>query len=166
MLLLQMRIDRQKFMERFWILCCLALMAGCCSAPRNYRPIAEFKRKHPEEFVKYAYLNPISFNTYKAVWGEKAGAVSYVLDETERRFGKTDGVKEFVKRMSEREGEDRRRILEFFRELETAGSGGGAVCQYEWSDGKTKETGFLVLKSGEVIRREPCVTDYLVEQKE
>lgn len=141
-------------------------MAGCCSAPKNYRPIAEFKQRHPKEFGKYAYLNPISFNTYRAVWGEKAGVVSYVLDETERRFGKTDGVKEFVKRMADREGEDRRRILEFFRELENASSGGGVVCQYEWSDTKTRETGFLVLRSGEVIKREPLVTDYLVEQKE
>ena len=141
-------------------------MAGCCSLPMNYLPVTEFRQKHPKEFEKYAYLNPISLNTYRAIWGEKAGAASYILDETERRFGKTDGVKEFVKKMAEREGEDRRRIVELFHDLESASSGGGAVCQYEWSDGKTRETGFLVLKSGDVIKREPWVTDYLTEHKE
>lgn len=65
--------------------------------------------------------------------------------------------------MAQREGEDRERIIEFFRSLEEASSSGGAVCQYEWSDGKTKETGFLVLKSGEIVKREPWITEYLSE---
>jgi len=163
---LQMIDNRQKFLTLLWSLCCLTLLAGCCGTPRSHGPIAEFERKHPEEFEQYAYLNAISLDTYKAVWGEKAGAASYILDETERLFGKTDGVKDFVKRMAEREGENRRRILAFFRELEDSGAGGGVVCQYEWSDGETRETGFLVVKSGEIIKREPWVTDYLVEQQQ
>lgn len=162
----QMRIDWQQWMKKYWSTGLLVLMAGCCRVPESYRPVAEFQRKHPEEFGKFAYLNPISLNTYRAVWGMKAGEASYLLDETERRFGNIDGVKEFVNRMAKREGDDRQRIVEFFRELEAASSGGGAVCQYEWSDSKTRETGFLVLKSGEIIKREPWVTDYLVHDKE
>lgn len=48
--------------------------------------------------MKYAYLNPVSLNTYRAVLGERAGAASQILDEMERRFGNNDGVKEFVKK--------------------------------------------------------------------
>lgn len=144
----------------------LLLIGGCCSIPQAYRPVAEFQRKHSAEFEKYTYLNPVSLDTYKAIWGERAGAASYILGETVRRFGNEQDVKEFVKTMLQREAEDRQRILKFCRDLEEASSKGGAICQYEWSDGKTKETGFLVLKSGEVVRREPWITDYLSEQKE
>jgi hypothetical protein len=144
----------------------LLLIVGCCAIPDAHRPVAEFQRKHPAEFRKYTYLNPISLNTYKAVWGERAGATGYMLGEIHRRFGNVDGVKEFVKAMRQRESEDRQRILTFCRDLEEAGSNGGAVCQYEWSDGKSKETGFLVLKSGEVVKREPWLSDYLSQQRE
>lgn len=145
---------------------CLLLVGGCCSIPQAYRPVAEFQRKHSAEFGKYTYLNPVSLDTYKVIWGERAGSASYILGETERRFGNEQGVKEFVKTMLQREAEDRQKILKFCRDLEEASSNGGVICQYEWSDGKTKETGFLVLKSGEVVKREPWVTDYLSEQKE
>lgn len=139
---------------------------GCCVIPVSHRPIAEFKQKHPDEYRQFAYINAISLETYKAVWGAKAGAISHVLDEAERRFGETGGIKSFVNQMAEREGEDRRQMLEFFRELEDAGAGGGAVCQYEWSDGKTREVGFLVVKSGDIIKREPWITDYFVERQQ
>ena len=41
---------------------------------------------------------------------------------------------------------------------------GGAVCEYEWSDGKTRETGILVLKSGEVVKRDAWLTEFLSER--
>jgi len=128
--------------------------------------VAEFQRKHPAEFGQYAYLNPISFDTYKAVWGERAGSASFILGEVERRFGNEQGVKEFVRTMLRQEAEDRDRIIKFCRDLEEASANGGVVCQYEWSDGKERETGFLVLKSGEVVKRAPWLTDYLSEQNE
>ena len=148
------------------ILLWLGLLAGCCGIPASYQPVAEFRRKHPKECERYAYLNPISLETYVIIWGERAGAYSYILEEAKRLFGETEGVKQFVESMAEREGKDRRLILEFFGDLESTSSGGGAVCQYEWSDGKTREVGFLVLKAGDVIKREPWITDYPVERNE
>lgn len=115
-------------MKQFWSACGLALLFGCCSPSRNLRPIADFKLKHLEKFGKYAYFNRISFSTYLAVGGEKAGAVSYIQDETERRFGEAPVVNEVVKWMPEHEREDRRRMLAFVRELEAATSGGCSIC--------------------------------------
>jgi len=83
----------------------------------------------------------------------------------ERRFGNTDGIKQFVRQMAQQEGRDRQRMVGFIHDLEAASSSGGAICQYEWSDGKTAETGFLVIKGGKVVKREPWITDYLSAQK-
>ena len=151
---------------RLFALGFLLLVAGCCSIPEAYRPVAEFQRKHPQEYRKYAYLNPISLNTYKCVWADGADLYGTILQETRRRFGENDVVKEFINRMSRHAMENRERILNFCRDLEQASSNGGAICQYEWSDGKTRETGFLVLKFGEVVMREPWITDFLSEQQE
>jgi len=148
------------------ILSCLLILAGCCSTLEKSAPTSLFQRKHPLEFRQYAYLNPVSLDTYRAIWGERAGASSYILDEMQRRFGDTPGVMEFVKQMAQQEGKDRKRLVDSFRELQQLSASGGAVCQFEWSDGKTREIGLLVLKAGEVIRREPWVTDYLSEQPE
>jgi hypothetical protein len=84
------------------------LVKGCCSVPKAYRPVAEFQHKHPAEFGQYSYLNPIMLDTYKMVWGERAGSTSVILEEVERRFGKVPRVKEFVKSELQQETEDGR----------------------------------------------------------
>jgi hypothetical protein len=128
------------------------------------KPVQQFQRKHPDDYRKFTYLNPISLDTYYAVSGLQAGSTNHILGEMEQRFSATNGVREFVSTMSRREAEDRQRLIDSFRNLESLSADGGAICQYKRDDGKTREIGFLVLKNGEIVAREPWITDYLPEK--
>lgn len=142
------------------------LVAGCSVKPSISSPIEEFREQNPLEYKKFSYLNPISLDTYRAVVGDRFGATSYILSEVGRRFGTNADLKAFVVKMEKQEGEDRKKIIDFYRDLEQKSSGGGVVCQYEWSDNHTKEIGFLVIKSGVIVRREALVTDYIAKKKQ
>jgi hypothetical protein len=109
----------------------LLLMAGCCSVPKLYRPVAEFQRKHPKEFKKYAYLNPVYLDTYRGVYGFSQGSASYSLGEINRRFGNNASLKEFIQKITKQDAETRQKIIESFDDLEKASSNGGVICQYE-----------------------------------
>ncbi len=50
-----------------------------------------------------------------------------------------------------------------FQELDSASKGGGIICQFEWSDGKTSEMGLLALKDGEVAKRCVWLVNYIAE---
>jgi hypothetical protein len=137
------------------------VIAGCTIVPESYRSVAEFRRKCPLEFRKYSYLNPISLDTYKSVWGDGAWTSSMILGETERRFGSNQDVKEFVKSMSEHAAQNREAFLKHCHDLEIAATNAGTICQYQWSDGTKTEAGFLVLQSGEVVMRKPWFTEFI-----
>jgi hypothetical protein len=142
----------------------LLLAAGCCSVPKNYDPIMAFQRKHPKEFAKYIYINPAVPDSYGSVVALNYGFFSGGVDGLEHHFADRPQDSAFVKRWVQTEGRFYQKQIDYFRGLSKEVSKGGAVCQYRWSDGKTEEFGFLVLKSGDVIRREPWITDYLSEQ--
>jgi hypothetical protein len=151
---------------KFLGLALLLMSVGSCSTrPSISGPIEEFRRQNPVEFKQFSYLNPISLDTYRAVVGDRFGVTSYILNEVDRRFGTNADISAFVAKMEDQQGKDRQIIIDDYRALEQLSSGGGIVCQYEWSDNHTKEIGFLVLKSGAIVRRVALVTDYLKESK-
>jgi hypothetical protein len=96
--------------------------------------------------------------------GERFGSINGIVVGMKQRFGKFPGVNDYADRILREQVEEKQHVVQYFEELRQASAGGGAICQYEWSDGKTRETGLLVVKSGKVVRREPWLTDYLSDQ--
>ena len=144
-------------MNRVASLLLLLFLAGCCST--NHVAVREFQHKHPGEFKKYAYILPIKLDTYRALVGERQAAVSGVISGMKQKFGNVQGVNDYAEEVFREEGAERRSTIELYRKLEGLSENGGAICQFEWSDGKTKEIGLLVLKSGEIIERLPWLAD-------
>jgi hypothetical protein len=125
-----------------------------------------FRRKNPVEARQYVYLNPVNLDTYSMVIGERMGAISVIINGMKQRFGETPGVNEYADYFLHELGEDKRHVETLFHELKAASSGGGAICQFEWNDGKAREIGLLVLKSGEVVRREMWLTEDVSQKAE
>jgi hypothetical protein len=142
----------------------LLLTSGCCTTQPS-DPIALFRRTNPTEAKQYAYLHEINLDAYSMLIGERLGSINGIVVGMKQRFGEVPGVNEYADRILRQQVEERQHVVQYFEELRQASAGGGAICQYEWSDGKTRETGLLVVKSGRVVKREPWLTEYLSEQK-
>jgi hypothetical protein len=143
-----------------WILAAIAL-AGCCTALNQNDPVAQYRHKHSVEAKKYSLLDPTNLEACKGMVGLCMGSWSFFGPELKRQFGNVPGINMFADKEIEVQGSLMNSLLKMFLELKDASSGGGAVCQFEWSDGTTKETGLLALKSGEIVKREVFITDYL-----
>ena len=131
--------------------------------PAN-KAVGEFRRKHPADFQKYAYLNPVNLDTYRELLGFEQGLHSGQIAGLRKRFESVPGVNDLSERQLRADATDRQVWITGFQDLESASSGGGVICQFEWSDGKTSETGLLAIKNGEVVKRDVWLVDYLSEQ--
>jgi hypothetical protein len=138
----------------------LLLASGCCTTQPN-DPVALFRRTNPTEAKQYAYLHEINLDAYSMLIGERLGSINGIVVGMKQRFGEVPGVNEYADRILRQQVEEKMHVAQYFDELRQVSAGGGAIFQYEWSDGKTRETGLLVVKSGKVVRREPWLTDYL-----
>jgi hypothetical protein len=151
------------FMSRLIGVCFSALsvgvLSGCCTlVPAN--PVAQFKQMHPKEAGRFSVLYPTSLDTYSILLGERMAKINGIVTGMKQRFGAYPGVAAYAEKTLSELGAETRHAIEHLEELEKKSSGGGVVCQYQWRDGETKETGLLVIKHGEIIYKEPWVTDY------
>lgn len=138
----------------------LLMITGCARSPAPSAAVAAFKNKHPGEFGNYVYLNPISGDSYAMGWNLAAGEFNATLKEIDQRCGTNAEMKTFVEKVLHEQAADTVNINRHFGDFKKAASDGGTICEYEWNDGKTRETGMLIIKSGEVIRRDPWITEY------
>lgn len=137
-----------------------------CKSPDHVAALTEFRRKNPDEARLYKYVYPITLDTFRVMLGDKYASVADIALTLKERFGDTTTVKAYAENVLNRQAKERRQSIDHLRDLEGAASGGGFVCQFEWSDGKTREIGLLVIKSGTVIKREVWSVDYLSNEKE
>lgn len=138
-------------------------LAGCCTVPKQDNQVSQFRCKHPTEAKKYVYLNPISLDTYYATFGWGKGS-EYVETNLKEKFGSNPEINEFADKAIKTQRDWNDLLMQLFKRLESASSNGGVICQYKLNDGIIEEIGFLVLKSGEIVKQEPLITDYLPKQ--
>ena len=152
-------------MKNIFFTCFLSLaLAGCCM-PQRTDPINQYKQKHPGEAKDYTYIYPVNLELYKGLVDFEFGRMAGIAGGLRARFGSTPGVNEFADKISKEQTREHEASSEHFQELEMASSNSGLICQYNWSDGKTREIGWLVIKSGEVIKRLPWQLDELSNDK-
>jgi hypothetical protein len=155
----------QKIMKHavcFWL---LLIAVGCCST-KEREPVATYQIKHPDEAKKFIYLNPVNLNTYRCMLGDQEGWVGSIVTSLRKKFPDVPGVQEFANQQLKEEASETAAEIDKFKDFEKASTNGGAICQFEWDDGKTHEIGLLVLKDGEIVRRDVWLTDYLTESAE
>jgi len=139
------------------------LVHGCCTLPESYQAILEFQHKHPNEARKFEYIYPIDLEVCAGFYD--VGTADYILWQLDQRFGDKKEIQQFIKEMQQRLNENVERVVEFVDRMKKLASGGGVICQYRWHDEEKIETGFLVIKSGEIIHREPEITEWLLENR-
>jgi hypothetical protein len=150
----------------FYLWCGLSvLLTGCCTAP-NPDPVADFRRKHPSEARAYTHIYPVGTDMYDMIFRVKSVTISGIGHSLKERFGDAATLADYADRILKQEAKAIQEWERLFAQLQAASTNGGFICEYGWSDGKTKETGLLVLKSGDVVKREPWLTDYVSEPSE
>ncbi len=149
--------------------CCvvglLLLMAGCSPDPGPVSPVGEFKGKHGADFKLYKFLNPVSVETFLMLLHKNYGESNGILEAMKTQIGTDENARAFVDNSLQQQAAEMQRMEKFFRDMESMAANGGAVCQYEWSDGATRESGFMVLKGGEIIARAPWITQDIAKTK-
>jgi hypothetical protein len=143
------------------ILIAVALLTGCSTVQNE--PVSQFRAKHSIDAKKFAYINPISLDTYEAMFGFNAG-LSYIGPNLKAKFGNIAGINEYADKIIKSEQDLRNQRVQMFKKLENSSANGGVICQYKLNNGVIDEIGFLVLKSGEIVEQEPLITEYLIEK--
>ncbi|MGA4577512.1 hypothetical protein ACPDIT_01585 [Limisphaera sp. VF-2] len=121
----------------------------------------EFQRKHPEEFKEYAFIYPITLATHMALIADRISDVCHIAERLQRQFGGVPGISEFAEEIIKHEQMIRQRAIIEAQEMERLKGSSGAICQFEWSDGYTREVGLLVLRDGDVVKREVWFEEYV-----
>jgi hypothetical protein len=135
-----------------------ALGSSCITQPRD--PAKVFQKKHFAA-ENYSYIYPIRLDTYKMLLGDRYAVVDSLAAELKRTFAGDDRIVEYAERILKEQGEEQQNAVQYLRALEEASSGGGVICQFEWSNGVTREIGLLVIKGGDIIVRDVWLTEYL-----
>jgi hypothetical protein len=143
------------------------LLFGCASVghrlPKGISEVYEFERKHPIEYKDFLYLNPVNMDTYHCTLGDQLAVASNIKRGLTNKFGATPGLNEYVEAKFQQELLECENRSRHYFELEALCSPRGAICQFGWTDGTTKEIGLLVIKDGDIVKRDVWVVDYLKE---
>jgi len=153
-------------MKRVALLGLLLMAAGCCSNKISHNAVREFQQRHPEEFKRYAFIYPITLATHMALAADRMSVVCGIAERLQNEYGSVPGISEFVQDIIKQENVIREETIKSAHELERLMGNDGAICQFEWSDGFTKEVGLLVIRNGQVLKRDVWFIDYLREKPE
>jgi hypothetical protein len=137
----------------------LYLMIAGCATVQPIDPVQEFRRKHPEQADHFQHLAPIGLESYRMLTGAATGRVTGIAMTLKERFGDSEKIANYAQAILNREALLVKKRTEFFKELEQLLSAGGKLYEFIWSDGKTEETGLLVLQNGEIVKRESWLID-------
>jgi len=136
----------------FWLF--LVVIASGCSRPSEFKAITEFREKHPDDAKLFVHIYPVNLDLFREMLGGRALSIQTFAHGLEREFDKVQGVKEFAEQKEREDREDRNTQYKEYQELERLSENGGLVCEYEWNNKEVLEVGLLVLKNGEVIKRD------------
>jgi hypothetical protein len=132
------------------------LCAGCATSdPKpSDAHLARFKKNHPVEAAAYTHLYPVNLENYKVLdqlRSDKAGDIIVVMKQ---KFSEVPEVGDYADRLLKTDDEMWKNAERNIAELGEAFAPGSALYEFEWTDGRRSETGLLVLKSGEIAKRE------------
>jgi hypothetical protein len=153
-------------MKRVAFLGLLLAATGCCSHKACHPAVREFQRKHPEEYKRYAFIYPTTLAIHMALVADRISAVCEIAEKLQEEYGSVPGISEFAQDIIKQENLVRQTTIKWAREMERLMGKDGAICQYEWGYGVTKEVGLLVLRNGHVAKREVWFVEYSREDPE
>jgi hypothetical protein len=113
-----------------------------------------FRKKHPTESSAYENIAPASLGAYKGIVNAFKEVQLGIASGIKNRFADNSNVVNYATNISKDAMAIQQRWDKAFADLDEASTNGGVICQFDWSDGKKKETGLLVLRSGEIIKRD------------
>ena len=144
----------------------LLIASGCCSNKISHIAVREFQQRHPEEFKRYTFIYPITLATHMALAADRMSDVCAIADKLQKEYGSDPAISEFARNIIRQENVVREKAVRSAKELESLKGDDGAICQFEWSDGSTKEVGLLVIRKGRVLKRDVWFAEYLKEEPE
>jgi hypothetical protein len=132
------------------------LCAGCATSdPKpSDAQLARFKKNHPGEAAAYTHLYPVNLGNYKVLdqlRSDKAGDIIVVMKQ---KFSEVPEVGDYADRLLKTDDEMWKNVERNVAELGEACAPDRALYEFEWTDGRRVETGLLVLKSGQIAKRE------------
>jgi hypothetical protein len=130
----------------------VAIACGCCPSVGS-DPVALFRLKHPKDWKKYSYISPANTELCDVIFNAKSLVIYEIGDSLKEKFANPPEIAAYGDRIVAMETKARTAWKKTLDELHEAKAKGGTICQFEWSDGITKETGLLVVSSGEISKR-------------
>jgi len=130
---------------------------GCCE--RRSDPVSVFRRKHPAEAKEFSYILPVRTEMYGMIYQMKSVTITGIGASLKAKFGSNPDVRDYADKILDQETNAKglwEGKLAEYRKVHVRGS---AICEYEWTDGKRTETGLLILHDGEILKREPWLTE-------
>jgi hypothetical protein len=132
-------------------------IVGCISS--NNDSLVEFRAHNPGSARRYIYLEPTGIELAEATFIERTVTVSDILRSVKANVNDPIALRHYLDRVVAVENTKREEQERLFSELDHWVTVGGTVCEYKWSDGQFIETGILVIKSGNVVKRVPWITE-------
>ena len=132
----------------------LLLGAGCATTATSRDPVAQFREKHPSDAAKYVYIYPISTDTYVMIAAVQTGTILEIAHTLREKFPAVPEVVHYADDISKQEQAATQSRTTYFESFRLAGLDGGTVCEFQSYDGKTTDLGLLVLKAGEIVKRD------------
>jgi hypothetical protein len=128
-------------------------ISGCC-CPVEFKPVCEFQKTHPQQAQKYSHLAPVTLIRYRDLLAGRGTYMQIFADKLKQNFGNVPGMQDFADEELTLESKNRIAKLHAYNEMEELAKNGGCICEFEWSDKTNYEFGLLVLKGGNVVKRD------------
>jgi hypothetical protein len=130
--------------------------AGCATPnPKPADPeLAGFKKNHPAEAAAYTHLYAVNLKNYKVLDQLRSDKASDVVVVMKQKFSDTPELGGYADNLLKTDDEMWKNVERNVAELGEACAPGSTLYEFEWTNGLRVETGLLVLKSGEIAKRE------------
>jgi hypothetical protein len=123
------------------------------SGDRAQEEVAAFRRTHPEESRQFTEMRPASLRAAMMLVVENNTDAASVAQSIKRKWGNVSGVSEYADNVILQETEKLDRIHRMVEDFERDTANGGVPFDYVRRDDSTEETGLLVLKDGNILRK-------------
>ncbi len=137
----------------------VTLLGGCATGPAGNDAVSVYRRKHPAEAAKYVYIYPISTDTYTMIASVQSGTVLGIATTLRQKFSDVPQVVRYAETIVQEEAAATQNRNSYFDSLRVASLDGGVICEFESYDGKATEIGLMVLRAGEIVKRDVWRTE-------
>jgi len=120
--------------------------------------IARFRRTHPVEARQYTDLRPASLRAAMMLVLENNTDAASVARSVKMKWGDVPELGKYADLVLRVETDKLQHLQAMVRDFERDSATGGMIVDYVWADEGKEETGLLVLKGGDVVRRQAFVT--------